>query len=143
MAEGFDSAIAAVESYAPRVVNWEKLAAALRAVLTFRYGVLGYVALIVIATLVALLVAIKLGASVLPIVLLFSVFFIGILAVLFIAQKMPQLVLMGGPELPPPARITAITDLLYPKPARPEDRVIETDSATPAARITSDRYCQR
>jgi hypothetical protein len=113
------------------VVDWKNVASVARAVLTFRYGVLGYVALIGVVALAVLVAAMYLHATVVYLVVFLIVFFAVLGAILLVAFKRPELALMGGPELPPASKIAAIMNLLNPTPVRPEDRVIETDPRRP------------
>jgi hypothetical protein len=84
-----------VERWQSLVINWDKLTVALRAILTFRYGVLGYVALIVVTAMLVLLGSAYLGASALYVVVLLIMFGVGLGAILIITFKMPELVLMA------------------------------------------------
>lgn len=88
-------------------------------------------ALIGIAGFLLLVAAMFLHAAPFYVVVLLLMFLVVMASILVIAFKLPQLVLMGGPELPPASKIAAVTDLLNPRPLGPEDRVIETDPQKP------------
>jgi hypothetical protein len=74
------------------------------------------VALIVMIAMLVLLGSGYLGASAMCVMVLLIIFGAGLGAILLITFKMPQLALMGGPELPTTSKINAIANLLAPNP---------------------------